>query len=140
MLLPFGIVIIMKRKILIIDNDEDILLIVSFILIDKGYDTYAFKAPEILAYITALKPDLILLDHWLDGQSGGEICKKLKADRLTPHIPVIMISAVNNLSEICAECQADGFIKKPFDIDYLIQVVGENLVNGFEIPELAAAG
>ncbi len=116
-----------KKKVLFVDDDPDILDIVSFILEEEDIDL--IKAPEIpaVADIVNVRPDLILLDEWLPGKAGSMLCKELKGKKSTSHIPVILISAVFSLETIAAECRADGFISKPFDIGQLKQVVSDCL-------------
>jgi DNA-binding response OmpR family regulator len=61
-------------------------------------------------------PDLILLDLWIPGIGGAELTKKLRQDPDTKNIPILIVSAQNNLSELIKKIGADDFISKPFDI------------------------
>lgn len=119
----------MKKKILIIDDDQDILDVTRFLLTDTGYEVVVSQTTEILSELSQINPDVILLDDWLDGTSGHEACKILKAKEATKNIPVIMFSAVDYLDKVAEECLADGFVKKPFELDHLVEVL-ENHLHG----------
>ena len=108
----------MIKKVLIIDDDRDILEILTFLLSEEGYEVIASTTGEEVENLTEIKPDLILLDLRLAGTStsGQEICCKLKADPNTENFPVILISAEPDIKAIALNCGADDFIQKPFDI------------------------
>lgn len=113
----------MKRKsVLIIDDDADILESLSLLLDFHGYQVTTLQKSHGLTEMAEL-PDLVLLDVWLSGESGEEICKTLKAHRRTKSIPVIMFSAGRELQESAAACLADDFIEKPFEITDLISKI-----------------
>ena len=118
----------MKKRILIIDDNEDILELTEFLLNEKGFQVIASSTPHILFELSQINPDLILLDEHLDGIKGHEQCIILKSAETTKHIPVILLSAAFGIEKIAEDCLADGFIKKPFDIDYLYEVVDNHLL------------
>lgn len=110
----------MAIKVLLIDDDQDILDVLIYVLEEEGYEVVCSTSADILQRIGQISPDIILLDEWLcEEEKGSEHCRKLKADLTTRHIPVLMISAFMPIEEVVAEAGADGFIKKPFDIDEL---------------------
>ncbi len=113
------------RKILAVDDDDDILDVIRIILEDEGYEVATLThGQNILDSITSIKPDLILLDVMLSGMDGRELCKTIKADLNFNLIPIIMISASHNLHNFTAlPGPPNGFIPKPFDIDNLVDVV-----------------
>jgi len=113
----------MDKKILIIEDDEDILEIVSCILEEEGYAITILTHGDVIDEIRANLPDLILCDIWLPKRKGTEICKILKSDPLTAHIPFIVISTVMNLPQIASKCGADAYIEKPFQIKELVNIV-----------------
>ena len=118
----------MKKKILVIENDEDICQIISHILSEEGYDTVLCKTEHgIFDIILSNKPDVILLDIIKPTEQGTELCRAIKALETTRHIPVIVLSThvkIEDTKQICA----DAVIKKPFDISELIHLVKEQLV------------
>lgn len=119
-------------KILIIDDDNDILEILKICLTRHQYSVSTkFDAEEILKQVNLFRPDLILLDINLGKHDGRKICKELKRNKIHKHIPVILISINSQLKETYAECDACDFISKPFDIYHLMEKIKEHL----SIPE-----
>jgi len=112
-----------EKKIFIADDDQDILEIISMILRTKNYDVQATSdANDIFNFKEGL-PDLILMDIWMSGLDGREICKSLKENPLTKNIPFIFISANSNIEEITKEYKADDYIAKPFEMQYLLKKI-----------------
>lgn len=109
----------MSKKILIIDEDRDILELITFILEEKGFEVIASLSGNILDDVLEINPDLILLDDWLADLNGHKLCSILKTTPITKHIPVILISASMGLEQLSQDCFADSYIEKPFDIDLL---------------------
>jgi two-component system phosphate regulon response regulator PhoB len=118
----------MSKKILIIEDDPDILDMMAYILTDEGYEVIAAVDCQPLEDIAAINPGLILLDNRLGENSGSNACKKLKTDADTAHIPVILVSANMDLEHLAADSLADGYMAKPFDVTELIAVVKHHLV------------
>jgi two-component system phosphate regulon response regulator PhoB len=121
----------MAKKILVIEDDKDIRDTIVYVLEEEGYEIVASDNARILKKILEINPDLILLDNWLtdwkSDASGQEISKALKSDPTTSHIPVVMISAVNNIEEITKAGSANGYLKKPFDLTELTGTVKKYL-------------
>jgi CheY-like chemotaxis protein len=114
------------RKIFVADDDEDILQIVCMMLETEGYEVaISTNAKIIFDYTEQELPDVILLDIWMSGVDGREICAQLKKDPSTKDIPVLFISANSNIFDITKKCKADGFIAKPFEMEDLLEKVGE---------------
>ena len=120
----------MAAKILVIEDDKDIRDSIVYILEQEHYEVISSGDSKILKSISNYNPDLILLDNWLtewkSDATGQQLSKGLKTNPATRHIPVIIISAVSNIKEIAEEGLADSYLKKPFDMNELI-----NLVNSF---------
>lgn len=105
-----------KQKILIVDDDLDILNIMSISLKDKGYEVEeTLNGDEAIVRAERFKPDLIIMDIYLSGTNGKDICKKLKETKKTSSIPIILISASTQLKNTVRECGANGFLNKPFE-------------------------
>jgi len=121
----------MAKKILVIEDDKDIRDTIVYVLEEEGYEVTASDNARILKKLLEINPDLILLDNWLtdwkSDASGQEISKGLKNDPATSHIPVVMISAVNNIEEITKAGSANGYLKKPFDLTELTGTVKKYL-------------
>ena len=112
------------KKILIVDDDPGILEALSMILEESGFTTdVTTKGTETYSKITKFTPDLIILDVLMSGSDGREICKKIKKDETTKHIPIIMISAHPNAEKSIQECGANDFLPKPFEMkDLLVKI------------------
>jgi two-component system phosphate regulon response regulator PhoB len=119
------------KKILVIEDDKDIRDTIVYILQEENYEVIASEDSKILKSINDYKPNLILLDNWLtdwkSDANGQQLSKGLKSDPATSHIPVIIISAVSNIKEIAEAGLADGYLRKPFDLNELIEIVKHHL-------------
>ena len=118
----------MKKRILICDDDVDILEVCRVILRKKNMEVLtSVDCESIFPLMDELKPDVILMDLWIP-LMGGEACtKKLRELELTRSIPVILFSANNEIEQISKRVNADGFIRKPFDIKDLIGLIEKQL-------------
>ena len=115
-------------KILVIDDDPDILTVVQILLRMNHFTVMAIaKADEIPDAIKNFSPGLILLDVALSGADGREICKQLKRSAETKHIPVILFSAHYDLVNNIQECMANGLVTKPFESSYLLETIRKNI-------------
>lgn len=112
----------MPKKILIIEDDPDILEILNVILEFEGYDVVLSVDGEACYHLPDIKPDLILMDVRLKqpGQNGDALCLQLKSDEGTRCFPVILLSAENDLCALSKACGANGFLSKPFDVSALL--------------------
>ncbi|GAA3960045.1 response regulator [Mucilaginibacter dorajii] len=117
------------RRILAVDDDNDILEVLQYILEDSGYEVETLSdGHNLFNTIRHHQPDLILLDIMLGGLDGRELCKHLKLGKETHDIPVIMISASHDIAKIKQEKGSpDDFIAKPFDIDVLLRSIKRQL-------------
>jgi two-component system alkaline phosphatase synthesis response regulator PhoP len=112
-----------KEVILIVDDEEDIRELVELNLDREGYQILACDTGErALELVRSRKPDLIVLDLMLPGVDGLEVCKRLKADPNTGHIPVVMLTAKGEEADIVAglELGADDYVTKPFSGKVLV--------------------
>jgi len=116
------------NRILIVDDDPDILTVVQILLKMNHFTVMAISKPEnIIDVIKGFSPGLILLDVALAGADGRIICKKLKTSIETRHIPVILFSAHYDLVNNIDECMANGLITKPFDSSFLLETIRKNI-------------
>jgi DNA-binding response OmpR family regulator len=112
--------------ILIVDDDPSILDALRFLFEDEGYRVQTSEKGD---YAESLRdengglPDLIVLDVLLSGKDGRTICRKLKSQEETQHIPVVMISAYPDAERSSKEVGADAFVAKPFAIDDVLATV-----------------
>jgi len=117
----------MAKKILVIEDDKDIRDTLVYILEEQGYEVVSSEEAKILKSLHTIKPDLILLDNWLtewkSDANGQQISKQLKSNSATSHIPIIIISAVSNIQEIAEAGMADDYLRKPFNLTDVIEIV-----------------
>ena len=112
-------------RILIVDDDKDLLTIVKSFLIKKGFDVSIYSDWEIASEaIKTYEPQVILLDVFLSGVDGLEVCKRLKTSTYTRHIPILILSGYPRVAETAIyEFGADDFIAKPFEVNELIRKI-----------------
>src|SRR5690606_16122555 len=91
------------RKIMVADDDPAILDALTILLEDEGYDVQPTVDSETVPRVKQYQPDILLLDIWMSGVNGGDICKELKNEDTTSRIPVIMISANRDTAEIAKQ-------------------------------------
>jgi len=122
----------MKAKtILVADDEPSITLGVQFIMEEAGYRVIkAVSGPDALEITRNQKPDLILLDIMMPPggkYEGIEVCKELKNDSETRHIPIIMLSAKGRKKDkqMAEAYDIEKFVKKPFDSDNLLAIIKE---------------
>lgn len=113
----------MKKKILVADDDPAILESLCLILEEFGYEVDSTVDGETIYKMKKDLPNLLLLDIWMSGQDGREICRYLKNEDTTKSIPVIMISASRDIGRSTLEAGADDFLPKPFDMHALLEKI-----------------
>lgn len=119
----------MKKKVLIIENDDDIRNIVDYVLAQEGFNTLSIPEPQSLTEILQFGPDVILVDEFINNQPGHRLCLRIKHDTMLQHIPVIVLSTANNIELIATECEANDYIRKPFDVHEMVNKVVRILDN-----------
>ncbi len=116
------------KKILIVDDEQDIVESLKFVLEVSGYTCYcAYNGEDGLRMAKELAPDLIILDVMMPKINGYKISRLLKYDKKYKDIPIIMVTARSQEEDklIGEETGADEYITKPFDLDYVVQRVNE---------------
>jgi DNA-binding response OmpR family regulator len=112
------------KKILVVDDELDILSIIKIILERKNFLVSTISNwQQIASTIKIFMPDLILLDISLRGADGRDICKQLKTDKETEGIRIILFSANFGVEKTLEEVRADGFIAKPFEPAHLVNTI-----------------
>lgn len=113
-----------EKKVLIFDDNEELLELCTLILEDIGYKIRTSPTSNnVEQQVSEFMPDIIFMDNWLPDISGINATKILKANASLQHIPIIYFSANNNVSELAKEAGADSFLAKPFDISALEKMV-----------------
>lgn len=111
----------MSKRIAVVDDDPDVTQVLKATLKSRGYEVFiAYDGEEGLNLVEREKPDLLLLDLMMPRMSGLEVCKKMRENPETKHIPIIVLSAVGEKTDKPEEfwrmgLGADDFISKPFE-------------------------
>lgn len=112
-----------KKRILVVEDDKDISALIRYNLERDGYEVdCVFDGLRAVEYASKISPDLILLDVMLPGQDGIDVCRQLKADSSLQKVPVIMLTAKSEESDVVVGLQmgADDYIPKPFSPKVLL--------------------
>ena len=110
------------KKILLVDDDLDLLFVMEKMLLSNGYyATATDDGNKVLDLMKLSMPDLIILDINLGERDGREICESIKADPAFRHIPIILYSAEQGVEKEIEDCEAAAFIKKPFTKHLLLE-------------------
>lgn len=124
----------MKKRILLTDDEPNIVLVVTKRLEIQGYEVLiARDGEEALKKAREMKPDLVLLDIMLPGVDGLNVCRILKADEATRNIPVILFSARAQTwdKEAGREFGANAYVEKPFQPEELLATIEKLLKSSF---------
>ncbi len=119
----------MENRVLVVDDNEFILSLISQILNSQGYDVETLtRAYGIVDRIHDFHPNLILLDVELPDGDGRDLCRMIKQSKEMQHIPVVMCTGLEEVDEFTnQQSHPDGVLHKPFDMQQLIHVVEEKL-------------
>jgi len=115
------------KLIMIADDDPGVVDAMQLMLEFQGYQTaFTYRGSDLLNTGDQL-PDLVLLDIWMSGEDGRDICRQFKANPLTQFIPVIMVSASRDVAPSALGAGADDFLAKPFDMTELFDKIERQL-------------
>ena len=118
-----------QKKILVVDDEPDILAFLQELLEQEGYTVAITDKAEYVEKLHADGlPDLILIDVLLSGKDGREIVKHLKSQEATRHVPVIMFSAHPRAEETARMAGADDFVAKPFEMDEVLAKLAKHVL------------
>ena len=118
----------MEKCILIYDDDLEILAVTKIILEKHHYHVETrTRCDDIIKEVNEIKADLVFMDLWIPRIGGESALKQMKENEATRHIPVMLFSANDSIEEVCKRSNANGYLKKPFTIDTLIQLVEHNI-------------
>jgi DNA-binding NtrC family response regulator len=118
------------KKIVIFDDDEDILSICSYILEEQGWEVHTFTdCNSIIEKVSGISPDVILMDNWIPDAGGIIATQTLKKDDQLKNIPVVYFSANSDIQLLADHAGAETYLAKPFDLEELERVIKTVLVN-----------
>ena len=113
-----------KALILVLDDDPDICIMIKMVLDYYGYDAMDAENEEAATkIISSNHVDLLIMDMLLSGVDGTDICRRLKLDKETSSIPILMFSAHPTAKETCLAAGADDFISKPFEMNDMMEKI-----------------
>jgi DNA-binding response OmpR family regulator len=119
------------KKVLIVDDDQDLLEMVDMALTEQGFTVSALAEGKLFFdRVESFNPDIILLDIFLGDTDGRTLCHQLKSDPSLQHIPVALYSAGHTTNSSILESRANMFITKPFDIMQLGEKLRSMLATG----------
>lgn len=111
-------------RVLVIDNDNDILDVLNEALTYEGYEVSSLcHVDNILPELQKYHPDIVIMDYLLNGVNGGELCHQIKINTPTAELPVLMISAYPPVLQSLGNCGCNVFIPKPFDLDHIVNSI-----------------
>jgi len=114
------------RKVLVLDDNEDILQIVTEILVYEHFEVHGIRTcAELMPAAESFQPDIILLDFLLNDGNGGEMCRQLKGYPSFSGIPMIIFTAYLAANDSLEHYGCDALITKPFDLEDLLETVNE---------------
>lgn len=113
----------MTRSIVVADDDQDIVTLVKAVLADAGFEVHETVGAHTLDTVAAYAPDLVMLDYNMPEMTGAQVARLLRADPAWEKVPIVMMSGVHQVEQVCSEVKADGCLAKPFAIDDLLSVV-----------------
>ncbi|KQM37671.1 response regulator [Chryseobacterium sp. Leaf201] len=115
-----------KKKILIFDDDATILEVITIIFEENGFQVEISETShDILERVAQYRPDVILMDNWIPRIGGVEATRLLKNHEEFKTIPVIYVTANNDIVALAREAQADDYVAKPFNLDDLEEKVAK---------------
>jgi len=117
----------MRKRILIVDDDAAIGEVLQMMLEDAGYTVEIQVNGRIAQQMQEPFPDLLFLDIRVSGTDGRAICRHLKSQSTTRHMPIILLSAHQDTQQMAKEAGADDFLAKPFTMADLLRLAAKYL-------------
>lgn len=115
-------------KVLVVDDDKDLLEMVMLVLRVHGMNVFGVNDHQQFFHVLEdFRPDLVVLDIYLQEADGRELCRQMKTIGAFRGTPVLLYSAGHISAASIEECQANGFLQKPFDISILLKRIREQL-------------
>lgn len=121
----------MKKSIWVVDDDQSVLEVIKIFLEEKNFEVVTINDPTtVIDRVSEIdNPDLILIDVHMVGRNGISITKELKENNKTKDVKIVIMTADIHIDEKAQEANADGFIRKPFGIEELLDTVNSFITN-----------
>lgn len=115
-----------EKHVVVFDDDEDLLDIFKFLFEDKGWHVTSFSdCAQVIDRVRDNRPDLILMDNWIPPAGGVAATQSLKSELDLKHIPIILLSANNDVQDLASKAGSDAYLPKPFQFAKLQQMAEE---------------
>jgi CheY-like chemotaxis protein len=112
------------KKIIIFDDDEDILSVCTYVLEEQGWEVHVFTdCNQITDKVRQIMPDVILMDNWIPDTGGIVATQTLKSTDALKHIPVVYFSANSDIQLLAKQAGAEAYIAKPFDLEDMERII-----------------
>lgn len=112
------------KKIIIFDDDEDILSVCTYVLEEQGWDVHVFTdCNQIIDKVSSVMPDVILMDNWIPDTGGIIATQALKNNGALKSIPVVYFSANSDIQLLAKQAGAEAYIAKPFDLEDMERII-----------------
>src|SRR5690606_10205530 len=116
----------LAKKVIIFDDDDDILSICTYILEGHGWEVFTFgNCNDIIEKVSGIMPDVILMDNWIPDTGGIQATQTLKNENILKDIPVVYFSANSDIQLLAKTAGAEKYLSKPFDLEELEQVINK---------------
>jgi DNA-binding NtrC family response regulator len=113
-----------QKKIVIFDDDEDILSICNYVLEERGWEVHTYTdCNSIAEKISAIMPNVILMDNWIPDAGGIIATQILKKNQELKSIPVVYFSANSDIQLLASHAGAETYLAKPFDLEELERII-----------------
>ncbi len=124
-----------KKKILVVDDEEDVAKALKVRLKTNGYHVVlAFDSVQAFTMANKERPDLIILDIMIPGGGGFVVAERLKQSTATHHIPVIILTGISGGEERAYKVGASGYVTKPYHPEKLLETINNALdISGRQI-------
>ncbi len=112
------------KKIIIFDDDEDILSVCTYVLEEQGWEVHVYTdCNQIVEKVSGIMPDVILMDNWIPDTGGIVATQALKNDANLKSIPVVYFSANSDIQLLASKAGAEAYIAKPFDLEDMERII-----------------
>jgi CheY-like chemotaxis protein len=113
-----------NNKVIIFDDDQDILSICTHILEEEGCEVFSFTdCNDVVERVSSINPFVILMDNWIPDEGGILATQKIKNSPATSSIPVIYFSANSDIRLLAKQAGAEQYLAKPFDLEDLTRII-----------------
>ena len=116
-----------KKKIIVVDDDEDILFTITHILENANYEVSSFITAQSIVDGDYICPELFILDKRMPDMDGLDVCRTLRSKTISQKIPIIIISASPKFGSRAISAGASAFLEKPFRMAELISLVKKHI-------------